>query len=43
MEHTQFILQHIGTVTVNREYTIELQKGQALAIDWFVAQLCIRG
>ncbi len=35
MEHTQFILQHIGTVTVNHEYTVELQKGQSIVIDWF--------
>ncbi|MBR4418380.1 MAG: hypothetical protein IKT33_00035 [Clostridia bacterium] len=35
MEQTQFILHHIGTVTINHEYTVDLQKGQALVIDWF--------
>ena len=31
----QFILQHVGKVTVNHEYTVELKTGQALQIDWF--------
>lgn len=35
MEHVQFILHHIGTVTVNHEYTVDIQPGQALQIDWF--------
>lgn len=35
METVQFILQHRGLVTVNHEYTVELQAGQALQIDWF--------
>lgn len=35
MEHVQFILQHLGKVTINHEYTVELQAGQALQIDWF--------
>ena len=35
MEHVQFILQHIGRVTINHEYTVDLQAGQALQIDWF--------
>ena len=35
MESVQFILQHHGLVTVNHEYTVDLQQGQALQIDWF--------
>lgn len=35
MEQVQFILQHRGTVTINHEYTVTLQTGQALQIDWF--------
>lgn len=35
MESVQFILQHHGLVTVNHEYTVDLQHGQALQIDWF--------
>ena len=35
MEHVQFILQHIGMVTINHEYSTELQAGQALQINWF--------
>ena len=35
MEYVQFILQHIGTVTVNHEHTVDIQPGQALQIDWF--------
>ena len=31
----QFILQHIGTVTINHEYSVNLQSGQALKINWF--------
>lgn len=31
----QFILQHHGTVTINYEYTITLNVGQALQINWF--------
>ena len=35
MEHVQFILQHRGLVTINHEYTVDLQPGQALQINWF--------
>ncbi|MCM1404002.1 MAG: hypothetical protein NC133_00630 [Prevotella sp.] len=35
MEQVQFILQHHGTVTINHEYTVKLESGQALQIDWF--------
>lgn len=35
MESVQFILQHHGLVTVNHEYTVDLQPGQALQINWF--------
>ena len=35
MEHVQFILQHVGKVTVNHEYTVDLKPGQALQINWF--------
>jgi len=35
MEQVQFILQHVGKVTVNHEYTVDLQVGQALQINWF--------
>ena len=35
MEQVQFILQHIGKVTINHEYTVNLQAGQALQINWF--------
>ena len=31
----QFILRHVGTITVNHEYTVNLQANQALEIDWF--------
>ncbi len=35
MEHVQFILQHRGPVTINHEYTVNLNPGQALQINWF--------
>ena len=35
MEQVQFILHHRGTVTINHEYTVTLEAGQALQIDWF--------
>ena len=35
MDSVQFILQHRGLVTINHEYTVDLQPGQALRIDWF--------
>lgn len=35
MEQVQFILQHRGKVTINHEYTVDLQAGQALQIAWF--------
>lgn len=35
MEHVQFILQHVGKVTINHEYTVDLKSGQALQINWF--------
>lgn len=35
MESVQFILQHHGLATINHEYTVDLQPGQALQINWF--------
>lgn len=35
MGKTQFILQYTGTVTINSEYTVNLEPGTALQINWF--------